>query len=233
MVAIFSWGERLYYIAYRYEIPKEEKKGIWLKLSVEKSDFILVVVMEAFEYHQTEKGYMTPTYCLSERLIILSANASHQVSVEGFVIHEINMVLVVQEKYCVLSFTELWKIPSCSIVESDEIFTGVVKEVKEEIEIDNKFMEVVSFRQVHDVASEKSDLPIIFLSEISTSAYIVVGLTDAPRRAVIRHTFLTTYANQVVAPMVHKVNINIQKYSNACVILVISDGDGGNRKIGI
>ncbi|MFQ6662992.1 hypothetical protein Gotur_030669, partial [Gossypium turneri] len=108
------------------------KKGIWLKLPVEKSDLVPVAVKEGFEYHHAERGYVMLTYWLPEGPSMLPANASHQVGVGGFVINDKNEVLVVQEKYCAPQFVGLWKIPTGFIVESEEIFTGAVREVKEE-----------------------------------------------------------------------------------------------------
>ncbi|KAL6225893.1 hypothetical protein ACLB2K_004742 [Fragaria x ananassa] len=55
-------------------------------------------------------------------------------------------VLVVQEKHCSPSYVCLWKIPTRFILESEEIFTGAVKEVKEETGIDTEFVKVIAFR---------------------------------------------------------------------------------------
>lgn len=145
------------------------KKGIWLKLPVEKSDLVPVAIKEGFEYHHAERGYVMLTYWLPEGPSMLPANASHQVGVGGFVINDKNEVLVVQEKYCAPQFVGLWKIPTGFIVESEEIFTGAVREVKEETGVDTEFLEVVAFRHVHNVAFEKSDLFFIcMLKPVST-----------------------------------------------------------------
>ncbi|GLT49136.1 hypothetical protein SLA2020_227140 [Shorea laevis] len=136
----------------------KEKKGVWLKLPVERSDLVPVAVKEGFEYHHAERGYVMLTYWLPEGPCMLPANASHQVGVGGFVINDNNEVLVVQEKYCAPASVGLWKIPTGYILESEEIFTGAVREVKEETGIDTKFVEVVAFRHVHNMAFEKSDL---------------------------------------------------------------------------
>ncbi|KAK8998133.1 hypothetical protein V6N11_012664 [Hibiscus sabdariffa] len=151
----------------------KEKKGIWLKLPAEKSDLVPVAVTEGFEYHHAERGYVMLTYWLPEGPSMLPANASHQVGVGGFVINDKNEVLVVQEKYCAPPFTGLWKIPTGFIVESEEIFTGAVREVEEETGIDTEFVEVVAFRHVHNVAFEKSDLFFIcMLKPLSTQIMV-------------------------------------------------------------
>ncbi|XP_059275890.1 nudix hydrolase 8-like isoform X2 [Lycium ferocissimum] len=93
------------------------KKGVWLKIPVEKCDLVPIAVK----------------------------------------------VLVVQEKHSAPALSGLWKIPTGFINESEEIFTGVVREVKEETGIDTEFVEVMAFRHAHNVAFEKSDLFFVCL----------------------------------------------------------------------
>ncbi|XP_016491217.1 nudix hydrolase 8-like [Nicotiana tabacum] len=139
------------------------KKGIWLKLPVEKCDLVPVAVKEGFQYHHAERGYIMMTYWLPDDPCMLPSNASHQVGVGGFVVNDKNEVLVVQEKHSAPALSGLWKIPTGFILESEEIFTGVVREVKEETGIDTEFEEVIAFRHAHNVAFEKSDLFFVCL----------------------------------------------------------------------
>ncbi|PKI39762.1 hypothetical protein CRG98_039807 [Punica granatum] len=113
------------------------------------------------------------TYWIPEGPCLLPANASHQVGVGGFVINENNEVLVVQERYCTPTFAGLWKLPTGFILESEEIFEGAVREVKEETGIDSEFVEVIAFRHAHNVAFEKSDLFFIcMLKPVSTKIMV-------------------------------------------------------------
>ncbi|XP_076951872.1 nudix hydrolase 8-like isoform X1 [Bidens hawaiensis] len=137
---------------------KKGKKGIWLKLPVEKCDLVPIAVREGFQYHHAERGYVMMTYWIPDEPCMLPANASHQVGVGGFVMNDKNEVLVVQEKHCAPEFDGLWKLPTGFILESEEIFSGAVREVKEETGIDTEFLEVIAFRHAHNVAFEKSDL---------------------------------------------------------------------------
>ncbi|XP_070047768.1 nudix hydrolase 8-like [Nicotiana tomentosiformis] len=139
------------------------KKGVWLKLPVEKCDLVPIAVKEGFQYHHAEKGYVMLTYWIPDEPCLLPSNASHQVGVGGFVINDKNEVLVVQEKHFAPALSGLWKIPTGFILESEEIFTGVVREVKEETGIDTKFVEVMAFRHAQNVAFEKSDLFFVCL----------------------------------------------------------------------
>lgn len=149
------------------------KKGVWLKVPAERSDLVPVAIKEGLQYHHAEPSYVMLTYWLPEGPSMLPSNASHQVGVGGFVINENNEVLVVQEKYCSPEAAGLWKIPTGFILESEELFSGAVREVKEETGIDTEFLEVVAFRHVHNVAFEKSDLFFICMLKPSSSQIIV------------------------------------------------------------
>lgn len=149
------------------------KKGIWLKLPLEKSELVPIAVKKGFEYHHAERGYLMMTYWIPEEPSMLPANASHQVGVGGFVINDNNEVLVVQEKHCSPGLVGLWKLPTGFILESEEIFTGAIREVKEETGIDTEFVEIIAFRHAHNVAFEKSDLFFIcMLKPLSTHIMI-------------------------------------------------------------
>ncbi|KAK4748464.1 hypothetical protein SAY87_015050 [Trapa incisa] len=150
-----------------------DKKGVWLKLPVELADFVPIAVKEGFEYHHAERGYVMMTYWIPEGPSLLPANASHQVGVGGFVINEHNEVLVVQETFCSPTSAGLWKLPTGFILESEEIYEGAVREVKEETGVDSEFVEVIAFRHAHNVAFEKSDLFFIcMLRPISTQIMV-------------------------------------------------------------
>ncbi|XP_043690188.1 nudix hydrolase 8-like isoform X2 [Telopea speciosissima] len=125
---------------------QEGKKGVWLKLPLEQSELVPIAVKQGFQYHHAEQEYIMLTYWIPEGPCLLPANASHQVGVGGFAINDKNEVLVVQEKHCAPEFVGFWKLPTGFILESEEIFTGAVREVKEETGIDTEFVEVIAFR---------------------------------------------------------------------------------------
>ncbi|KAG4390845.1 hypothetical protein AAZX31_05G061000 [Glycine max] len=158
---------------------KMGKKGIWLKLPLEQSDLVPIAVKEGFQYHHAEPGYVMLTYWIPAGPSMLPANASHQVGVGGFVINDNNEVLVVQERHCSPATLGLWKIPTGFILEAEEIYTGAVREVKEETGIDTDFIEVIAFRHAHNVAFEKSDLFFICMLRPLSSKVIVDDLEIA------------------------------------------------------
>jgi len=152
------------------------KKGIWLKLPAERSELVPVAVKEGFEYHHAERGYVMLTYWIPEEPSMLPANASHQVGVGGFVINDENEVLVVQEKFCAPSSTGLWKIPTGFILESEDIYSGAVREVKEETGVETEFVEVIAFRHAHNLAFDKSDLFFVCMLKSKSTKIIVDDL---------------------------------------------------------
>ncbi|KAH7687562.1 Mn(2+)-dependent ADP-ribose/CDP-alcohol diphosphatase protein [Dioscorea alata] len=154
----------------------EGKKGVWLKLPLERTELVPIAVKEGFKYHHAEESYVMLTYWIPEGPCMLPANASHQVGVGGFIINEKDEVLVVQEKYCSSTSEGVWKLPTGFIHESEDIFTGAVREVKEETGIDTEFVEVVAFRHAHQVAFEKSDLLFICLLRPLSNQIEVDGL---------------------------------------------------------
>ncbi|RDX77014.1 Nudix hydrolase 8, partial [Mucuna pruriens] len=155
---------------------KMGKKGIWLRLPSEQSDFVPIAIKEGFRYHHAEPAYVMLTYWIPEGPCMLPANASHQVGVGGFVINHSNEVLVVQEKHCAPANHGLWKIPTGFVLQSEEIYAGAIREVKEETGIDTEFIEVTAFRHAHNVAFEKSDLFFICVLRPLSAEIIVDDL---------------------------------------------------------
>nr|XP_009790433.1 PREDICTED: nudix hydrolase 8-like isoform X2 [Nicotiana sylvestris] len=68
------------------------KKGVWLKLPVDKCDLVPIAIKEGFQYHHSEKGHVMLTYWIPDEPCMLPSNASHQVGVGGFVINDKNEV---------------------------------------------------------------------------------------------------------------------------------------------
>ncbi|KAH6790705.1 nudix hydrolase-like protein 8 [Perilla frutescens var. frutescens] len=152
------------------------KKGVWLKLPLEKSELVPVAVQEGFQYHHAEKSYVMMTFWIPDGPCLLPSNASHQVGVGSFVINDKDEVLVVQEKHSTPDLFNLWKIPTGFILESEEIYTGAVREVKEETGIDTEFVEVVAFRHAQNVSFEKSDLFFVCMLRPTSTEIMVDDL---------------------------------------------------------
>ncbi|XP_051115029.1 nudix hydrolase 8 isoform X2 [Andrographis paniculata] len=142
------------------------KKGVWLKLPLERSDLVPIAVQEGFQYHHAERLYVMMTYWIPDGPCLLPPNASHHVGVGSFVIND-------KDEQCVPPLLGLWKIPTGFINETEEICTGAVREVKEETGIDSEFVEVVAFRHACNVSFDKADLFFIcMLRPLSTEILI-------------------------------------------------------------
>ncbi|GMQ06277.1 hypothetical protein CsSME_00050924 [Camellia sinensis var. sinensis] len=111
------------------------KKGIWLKILQEQAELAPIAIQEGFNYHHAEPGYVMLTYWIPEEPCTLPASPSHQIGIAGFVINDKR--------------------------ESEDIFSGATREVKEETGVDTTFLEIVAFRHAHLVAFEKSDLMFV------------------------------------------------------------------------
>ncbi|KAK2631679.1 hypothetical protein EUGRSUZ_L02591 [Eucalyptus grandis] len=88
----------------------------------------------------------------------VAVDASRMVGVAAFVLNDRREVLVVQERNGMFQDTGVWKLPTGVLNEGEYICHAVVKEVKEEMGVDTKFVEVLCFRQSHKSFFTKSDL---------------------------------------------------------------------------
>ncbi|XP_022754935.1 nudix hydrolase 8-like [Durio zibethinus] len=148
------------------------KRGIWLKIISEQADLVPIAIQEGFEYHHAEPGYVMLTYWIPNEPCMLPGSPSHQIGVAGFVINEKREVLVVKEK-CPCSCSGVWKLPTGYINKYEEIFSGAVREVKEETGVHTVFLEMVAFRHAHRVAFEKSDLLFVCMLKPLSSEIVI------------------------------------------------------------
>ncbi|KAF5472641.1 hypothetical protein F2P56_009340 [Juglans regia] len=137
---------------------QQGKKGIWLKLPIEMVNLVEAAVKEGFLYHHAEPNYLMLIYWIPGGAHTLPANASHRVGIGAFIMNEKRELLVVQEKYGSLRGKGVWKLPTGTVEEGEDICAAAEREVKEETGIDAEFVEVLTFRQTHKSFFEKSDL---------------------------------------------------------------------------
>ncbi|KAM2470641.1 nudix hydrolase 2-like [Malus sylvestris] len=137
------------------------KKGVWIKLPIERSNLVDAAVKEGFRYHHAESDYFMLVRWILETDDRLPANASHRVGIGAFVMNSNREVLVVQELSGSFGNTGVWKMPTGVVNEGEDICEASVREVKEETGIDTEFVEVLAFRQSHKSFFRKSDLFIV------------------------------------------------------------------------
>ncbi len=97
----------------------DHKRGIWLKLPIEKVAFVEPAVKLGFVYHHAEKGYIMLTHWLSEQENKMPPSATHQLGVGCVVFNKKNEMMLVQERSGLLRGTGVWKMPtgkSCTLL---------------------------------------------------------------------------------------------------------------------
>uniref|UniRef100_A0A0D3F2P3 Nudix hydrolase domain-containing protein n=1 Tax=Oryza barthii TaxID=65489 RepID=A0A0D3F2P3_9ORYZ len=70
-------------------------------------------------------------------------------------------VLVVKEGKCPSHCSDIWKIPTGFVDKFEDLFSGAIREVREETGIESCFLDVVAFRHAHQVLFDKSDILFI------------------------------------------------------------------------
>ena len=88
------------------------RRGVWLKIPIEKSGLIEVAVDRGFIFHHAEQAYVMLTRWLPDGPSQLPANASTQVGVGAVVVNDDGGVLLVQEAVGPLRGEEL--VAACS-----------------------------------------------------------------------------------------------------------------------
>ncbi|KAK1567622.1 hypothetical protein Q3G72_014375 [Acer saccharum] len=137
---------------------QQGKRGVWIKLPIEFSNLVEPAVKEGFRYHHAESDYLMLVKWIPETSDTLPANASHRVGIGAFVMNDKGEVLVVQERNGSFKGTNVWKLPTGTVDEGEDICTAAIREVKEETGVDTEFVEVLSFTQSHRSFFRKSDL---------------------------------------------------------------------------
>ncbi|KAK4847018.1 hypothetical protein QYF36_024398 [Acer negundo] len=137
---------------------QQKKRGVWIKLPIEFSNLVEPTVKEGFRYHHAESDYLMLVKWIPETSDTLPSNASHRVGIGAFVMNDKGEVLVVQERNGRFKGTNVWKLPTGTVDEGEDICTAAIREVKEETGVDTEFVEVLSFRQSHQSFFRKSDL---------------------------------------------------------------------------
>ncbi|KAL3643068.1 hypothetical protein CASFOL_013883 [Castilleja foliolosa] len=123
----------------------QEKKAVWVKLLIEFANLIETTVKEGFVYHHAEPHYLMLVYWIPKTFSTIPANATHRVRIGAIIMNDKRELLAVLEKHGRFKGTGVWKIPSGVLEEGEDIFSGAIREVKEETGIDTEFIDVVGF----------------------------------------------------------------------------------------
>jgi len=134
-----------------------KRKGVWLKIPIQKSNFIPISVEFGFSFHHAQADYVMMTLWLpSNQPSTLPNYATSYVGVGGFVLNDKNEVLVIQEKHGPIK--GFWKIPGGMVEPNEELCDAAVREVLEETGIQCEFVSLLCFRQAHTYSFGLSDM---------------------------------------------------------------------------
>lgn len=140
---------------------QQGKRGVWLKILEDQAELVPIAIKAGFIYHHAEPGYVMLTFWLPDGPSALPSTSLHQIGVGAFVMNEKGEVLVVKESKCPSRCSGVWKIPTGFIDKFEDLFSGAVREVREETGIESCFLDVVAFRHAHQVTFDKSDILFI------------------------------------------------------------------------
>ena len=141
---------------------ENRRRGVWLKVPIEKSVLVAPAVEAGFVFHHAEKDYVMMNHWLSEDENRMPLNASHQVGVGCIVINN-GKLLMVQEKNGPLRGTGVWKMPTGLSDPGEDLYEAAVREVFEETGIETEFVSIINIRQSHTALFGKSDLFFVCL----------------------------------------------------------------------
>jgi 8-oxo-dGTP diphosphatase len=135
-----------------------DKKLLWIKLPIERSDLIPVLTCNGFVFHHCNERDITLVKKLIKDPIVPTAK-NHTLGV-GVVVFEGENLLVVKDK-----IHQTYKLPGGFIDDGENISQAVVREVFEETGIDVEFEAVVSLGHFTPAQFGESNLYVITLAK--------------------------------------------------------------------
>lgn len=146
---------------------QKDKKLIWIKLSIEQSNFIPILTKHGFIFHHCNEQDITLVKRVVENAIIPTA-VNHTLGVGVVVMHE-NNLLVVKDR-----IWQTYKLPGGFIDDRENISQAVVREVFEETGIEVEFDSVISLGHFSPAQFGESNLYVVSLAKpLSTKISIM------------------------------------------------------------
>ncbi|PRP85577.1 hypothetical protein PROFUN_06366 [Planoprotostelium fungivorum] len=135
------------------------KKGVWIKIPIDRSELIPVAVSLGFIFHHAQKDYLMLVQWLPSTTSTIPSYVTHYIGVGGLVMNDNREVLCIKEKNGPIK--GFWKIPGGMVDSGEEITDAAVREVFEETGIRTEFQSLICFRQSNGHAFGMSDLYFI------------------------------------------------------------------------
>lgn len=140
----------------------KNKKLLWAKLPIEKSNFIPTLTNLGFEFHNCdEKSLMLVKKLICNSIIPTTKN---YIAGVGAVVLKNNKVLVIKDKF-VLDY----KLPGGHVDKNETVKNAVIREVYEETGIKVKFESIISIAHFMSGQFGESNIHIICLAKALTS----------------------------------------------------------------
>lgn len=128
------------------------KKLLWIKLPIIKSDFIPILIKYDFVFHHCNEEDITLLKKLSKNPIIPTAR-NHTLGVGVVVINEVNELLLIKDR-----LGKRYKLPGGYIDDDENISTAAVREVKEETGINVEFTSIIALGHFKPLQFGESNL---------------------------------------------------------------------------
>jgi len=133
------------------------RRGVWLKIPVDKIDLTSVAIDNGFTLHSCEKDYLMLTKWLPNSPSTIP-NQPHNLVGVGCICYDKKnrKLLVVKEKNGAIS--DVFKIPTGAVDPSEDLSHATERELLEETGIKGKFKGIILIRHAHGFLNNKSDL---------------------------------------------------------------------------
>ena len=138
----------------------DKRRGVHIKIPISHSELIPVAVANEFTFHHAQPSYVRMTRWLPlDEPNLLPGYATHYVGVGGLVVNNNNEVLVVKERFHLLSGQEVnWKFPGGHANAGESIVRAGTREILEETGIKCEFLSVICFRHTFNYRHGCDDL---------------------------------------------------------------------------
>jgi len=146
----------------------QNKRLLWIKIPIIKSDFIPLLTKYDFVFHHCNEQDITLLKKLSVDPIVPTAR-NHTLGVGVVVINENNELLVIKDR-----IGKRYKLPGGYIDDDENISTAVVREVKEETGIDVEFTSIIALGHFKPLQFGESNLYVGCTAKANSSQINII-----------------------------------------------------------
>mmetsp|Transcript_29611 Transcript_29611/g.44685 ORF Transcript_29611/g.44685 Transcript_29611/m.44685 type:complete len:306 (+) Transcript_29611:127-1044(+) len=160
----------------------EGKRGLWLKVPSQVANLIDPAIMNGFEFHHAQPGYVMMTKWLPATPSGLPVYPHHQVGVGGMVLDSTGTkVLCIQERAGMTAgMKDFWKLPGGLVDAQEDLSDAAMREVREETGIQTVFDCIATVRESHSGPFGCCDLYMVCILKLSEKAYGVQSASSTP-----------------------------------------------------